>query len=377
MYGVDASKKTSKLKKSYFVNASKKTEKLKKCYVVGADKKLVKLWSGGELSYYGTADALSSARAYPTGATVGNYALFAGGWASSNIVDVYDKSLTKSIADNLYVGRYSSASASIGDYALFAGGKYTSGGTDYKTTTVNAYDSSLTRTTIDPFAYLSGSPICGASVGNNAIFGLGTDTYGSQSTYVEIYDESLTHSYSSILKGSAATQGAAVTIGDYALFASAGMSTPNGNMYSMQAINNQLTYCEVSSLSTPRYMSAAATVGDYAIFAGGYKTSSSNAVDIYDKGLTKISTSATLSTARREVAGASLGDYALFAGGFSVSAVVDVFDASLTKTTTTSLSEARYGMGVATVGDYAIFAGGRNGNSTAYNSAVVDVYQLS
>ena len=46
MYGVDASKKTAKLKKAYVVNANKKTEKLKKCYVVGTDKKLIKLWSG-------------------------------------------------------------------------------------------------------------------------------------------------------------------------------------------------------------------------------------------------------------------------------------------------------------------------------------------
>lgn len=52
MYGVDASKKTFKLKKAYNVNASKKTEGLKKCYVVNADRKLEKLWSSFTPMYF-------------------------------------------------------------------------------------------------------------------------------------------------------------------------------------------------------------------------------------------------------------------------------------------------------------------------------------
>ena len=118
-----------------------------------------------ELSYYGTATALSVARMYLAGVSVGDYVLFGGGYGSSysDVVDAYNTSLTRSIPTSLSVARYYLVGASVGDYALFGGG------TDDESifTTVDAYNMSLTRST--PTALSAGrAALAGASVGNYA-----------------------------------------------------------------------------------------------------------------------------------------------------------------------------------------------------------------
>src|SRR5690606_16685282 len=97
---------------------------------------------------HSTPTALSVARGYLAGASVDNYALFAGGNTDhagySNGVDGHDPALTRSTPTALSAGRQSLAGASVGDYALFAGGEL---GFSYYTSTVNAYNASLTRST--------------------------------------------------------------------------------------------------------------------------------------------------------------------------------------------------------------------------------------
>ena len=85
-----------------------------------------------------TPTALSVARYALAGASVGNYALFAGGYDGSNYrntVDAYDASLVRSTPTALSVARYALAGASVGNYALFAGG----------------YDGSNYRNTVDVY----------------------------------------------------------------------------------------------------------------------------------------------------------------------------------------------------------------------------------
>jgi hypothetical protein len=82
---------------------------------------------------------LSAARRELAGASVGNYALFAGGHDDSDsydTVDAYDASLTRSTPTALSAARHNVAGASVGNYALFAGGS--SLPSDYKDT-VDAY----------------------------------------------------------------------------------------------------------------------------------------------------------------------------------------------------------------------------------------------
>ena len=58
-------------------------------------------------------------------ATIGDYALFAGGCANGrtySYVEVFDKSLTRTIGTDLTTRRFNLAAATVGDYALFGGG---------------------------------------------------------------------------------------------------------------------------------------------------------------------------------------------------------------------------------------------------------------
>jgi hypothetical protein len=116
--------------------------------------------------------------------STGSYAIFAGGFdnytGGLNVVEAYDKSLTRIILTPLVQARSALAGASVGDYALFAGG---SGGAYYNT--VDAYDISLTRTTPTVLSVGRGE-LAGASVENYAIFAGGTGTNAYNST-VDVY----------------------------------------------------------------------------------------------------------------------------------------------------------------------------------------------
>ena len=89
---------------------------------------------------HSTPTPLSAARSSLAGASVGNYALFAGGTSLlpdlKDTVDAYDASLTRSTPTALSAARHNVAGASVGNYALFAGGS--SLPSDYKDT-VDAY----------------------------------------------------------------------------------------------------------------------------------------------------------------------------------------------------------------------------------------------
>lgn len=89
-------------------------------------------------------DILSDSRGGASATSIGEYALFAGGYRYSNSVyaansgvDAYNSNLVKSNPDGLSNGRFFSAATSIGDYALFGGGSARTGHTFYNT--VDAY----------------------------------------------------------------------------------------------------------------------------------------------------------------------------------------------------------------------------------------------
>ena len=166
-----------------------------------------------------TPTELSTARRYLAGASVGNYALFAGGQINSSsyvaTVDAYDSSLTRSTPTALSTARNRLAGASVGNYALFAGGNSSS--------TVDAYDSSLTRST--PTALSTARDrLAGASVGNYALFA-GGKIDSSYVATVDAYDSSLTRSTPTALS-TARDSLAGASVGNYALFAGG-----NGSSY--------------------------------------------------------------------------------------------------------------------------------------------------
>ena len=99
-----------------------------------------------------TPTPLSAGRFSLAATTVGNYALFGGGYGGgySSTVDAYDTSLTRTIPTPLSEARSDLAATTVGNYALFGGGD------NNLTATVDAYDTSLTRTTATPLSEARG-----------------------------------------------------------------------------------------------------------------------------------------------------------------------------------------------------------------------------
>lgn len=377
-----------KIKKGY-IGISGVARKIKKAYI-GIGGVARPCWSGGELAYYGQITSLSAARYMLGATTVGNYALFAGGYKNEydndaggfvsthfNTVDAYNDSLTRSKPTALGDARYAVGATSIGNYALFGGGQTQYGVTAY----VDAYNTSLSK--VGVYGLGGGSnprrELAAATVGDYALFAGGYDGDTPQ-TVVDYYSSSLTRGMCSAgLNGVYAYQMAATTVGNYALFA--GGMTYSGNVISnICAYNQSLTYSDAGYLSVAKYAVGAATVGEYALFAGG--SNGSGEVDVVNSSLT-MSTATSLNGRRTIKAATTLGDYALFGGGsgavytnsrYTV-ATVDVYDASLTKSTTTDLAIDASSNAATTVGNYALFGGGQ-GDRGATAQSIVTAYTI-
>lgn len=320
-------------------------------------------FAGGELAYYGRIDNLSSARHNLAAASVGEFALFAGGVglsSATNVVEAYSKSLTRQDATSLTIERSSLAATTIGDYALFGGGRNSNGFTSQ----MEAYNSSLSKTyPLSLNASVSGN--AATAVGGYAIFGggyTGSESDPSPRTIVTVYDASLTRSSGTNLSWGGMNL-SATTVGNYALFG-AGYSD-SFPVKTVNAFDGSLTRSTPTDLSSARRSGAATTVGGCALFGGGtYSGASSksdcrDAVDVYDGSLTRTVAQA-LTYPRQGLTATTVGGYALFGGGYttSVRADVDAYDASLTHTIASNLSLARNKLAAATVGDYALFCGG-------------------
>ena len=371
--GVDS--KARKMKKAY-IGIGGTARKVKKMYIGDSSGK-ARLCYSAELERHGMAAALGVARYDIRTATVGNYALFAGGFkpglSSVDTVDAYNTSLTKSTPANLEYRRGYHAAASIGGYALFTGGRQRmTSGSQFMFFT-EAYDASLTLSRAPNLstssAYGGRLNIGAAVVGNYALFAGGmADDKGNASLKVDVYDTSLTHTMATDLNGRPREYVRGASVGNYALFA--GGKDTYYEYYNVDAYDASLTRTAAPYLTRADNRDAAATVGNHAVFVGDTASA-----DIYDASLTRTS-AAILSVARTGLAATTVGNYAIFSGG----GVADFCDASLTRSSIDT-SMTGYKMGAATIGDYALFAGGYSGGSdkadddsrvTAYDS--VEVY---
>lgn len=269
---------------------------------------------------------------------------------------------------NLSVARYTLAAATVGSYALFAGGQNTATPTYYDT--VDAFTGALVRST--PTVLTSTrTQLHGVSIGNYALFVGGTN--GSYTDSVNAYDASLTRSTPTALSLARGTPGA-VSNGTYAILAGGIVSGAVSNV--VDAYNTSLTRSTPTVLSVARNDPGTAVVGEYMVVAGGAIWGGrTNVVDAYNASLTR-STPTVLSAARNRLAGASNGTHAIFVGGAptdtTASDVVDAYNSSLTRSIPTVLSQARGRLEGLTTSALAIFAGGENHNGTWYN--VVNVY---
>lgn len=224
-------------------------------------------------------------------AVIGNYAIFAGGASyckdyrtglSSSYsmgITAYNKSLTRTTGSSsqyLSKGRWALAGATIGNYAIFAGGCNTNSSASafVALSNVDSYNASLTKSTPSSLS-TSRYHLAGARVGDYALF-----AGGFSSTAVDAYDASLTRSLPTALSQSRGVI-AATGIGDYAIFAG-GCSNIGGTYYAIvDAYDPSLTRSILPALPETRSGAAAATIGDYALIGGGYNGGARNTVYAY------------------------------------------------------------------------------------------------
>lgn len=289
---------------------------------------------------------------------------------------------------NSLIGNFGSinnvAGASVGNYAIFAGGdKGQSNEYDYSDS-VNAYDSSLTAQNIAQLSFSSGIDKCRSGmlsgvINNKAVFAGGYYMYKALFSKVKVlrrpealsYNTSLTQTQLTDLS-SAKCNCATANTTNHLIFAG---WVNNTSSNTTDAYDNSLTRRTITALGTARYYIAGASIGEYAIFAGGKDDSTSySLVECYDAALTK-HTLENLSAIRTNFQGASFAGYAVFGGGTTATPYIDRYNASLTRDTTIALSSSRSNTATGTFGSgmdkRLIFAGGGN------NSTVVDVFDAS
>lgn len=302
-----------------------------------------------------TVQPLSVGRTDAGATSTSSYAIFAGGYngrgGGVTTVDAYNSTLTRTIPATLPDrGRYDLVGTTIGNYALFGGG---GDNTLEGPTAVYAYSNSLSRSTIGSLRAALDYPSA-ASNKNYALFAGSTEVNN-----VDAYDSYLSRtSATGIYYATRSRMGCAGT-SNYVLFAGGRNSEGNSRYYLVDAYNTSLTRSLPSGLSVARYSMGGTTVGNYILFAGGVIDSDyngTNVVDAYNSSLTR-STPTVLSYSPTTPSATSLkGQYALFASG-GVSATLNVYNTSLTRTTPSSLSSYDAGTCATSIGDFAIFAG--------------------
>ncbi len=279
---------------------------------------------------------ITMARSNLTAVNAGEYALALGGSYGSgsfnNEVDAYDSSLTHTRITTISPARSNLASAKVGNYALVMGGTKvlsSAAGTTTSSDAVDAYDTSLTRSAPAALSVARAYP-AGASVGNYALVmggKAGTSSAGTASSVVDAYDASLTRTTPMALS-QARYQLAGLSNGNYAI--AAGGHDGSTRYDTVDAYDSSLVRTTPTALSYARQQIASATVGDYALAMGGINGSSRyDTVDAFDLSLTRI-TPTGMSVGRYGLAGAASGNYAFAMGGHSsaVSSVVDVYTTS-------------------------------------------------
>lgn len=341
--------------------------KIKRAYIgIGGVAKMC--YGHYDISYIGEITPLSSNRSEVTAVSVGDYALMAGGRTTSStsgtnctdVVDTYNKSLTRGSATYLYADTMSGLGASINGYAIISSGN---------TLKPTVYNASLTRSTSTDFSTTKTRPSWNvASLGNYAFFG---GYKLSSSSNIDIYDTALTQTR--VTFPNLYQYGAAAT-DDYVLFAGGYDSSFSQSTDFVAAWNRSFTQTNVTRLSSQRGLASGAKAGKYAIFAGGIVYQSDVApeytVEAYDNSLTKTS-APNMTRKGHNYQSISLDEYAILGphswDGLPSSVGLDAYDASLVKSYAGYVPYYDY-VGIATVGNYAIFGGGSK-SLTWYNIA--------
>lgn len=392
--GVDS--KAKKVKRIY-VGVDGKARKVKKGYI-GIGGVARPFWSEG-VAYYGTITSLSSKKYWAGAASVGTYALVAGGSkpttsnginaiAATNTVDAYNTSLQRTSAPTLTNARSQTVGATLNNYAVFSGN-----GTSTNKS-VFAYNSALSKTDLTAPSTSNNYYQGAVSFGNTAIFSGGS---GGKSLFL---NSSMSLSQiTATVSGTSTNFGGVAKVGNYAVTAF-WLKVNNYNAgLSLQAFNSSGTQVQsASSVLISKWVCLdTANVGNYGLFFGFTTSRVTSSVESASKGqMTWCDSSLTLQTPidrasiKSEFGKLCTNDYAILVGGLinaymttnnTVTKEVEVFDTSLTMTNELQIGTARrYIRAAAQVGSYGIFAAGETAyagsiNGT-YSSDIVDAFTL-
>lgn len=222
-----------------------------------------------------TSLSLSEAARRPASANIGDYLIFAGGNVAENYSEapssqttaITSQLVTTSIGDLSYSGAYGLAGASVGNYAVFAGGQegYRNSG-DYLTTVIT-YNSELVRGTASNLSRAVGK-ISGTETVNHALFAGALRSYGGSPTnVVNVYDKDLVRTTPVALSSARDSVGSGSLNGEFAMFA--GGSPSSGYSADVDVFDVDLLRTNPSALSVARSLCNVAEVGEYLIVGGG------------------------------------------------------------------------------------------------------------
>jgi hypothetical protein len=277
------------------------------------------------------------------------------------------------------------AATTVGNQAIFAGGYTYGNGLSNSVDLYNGFTNSWSTATLSQ----AREQLSATTVGSTALFAGGRTVGGPFSNVVDIYN-SASNTWSTAALSQPRSNLAATGVGAQALFAGGFGGSMQGS-YGLSNVvdiyNSTSNSWSTAALSRARFALAATSVGNLAIFAGGNEDDSqtidyndSNAVDIYNSTNNTWSTAA-LSQAREGLAATSVGNLAFFAGGDfpisgeprGVSNVVDIYNSTTNTWSTAAMSQARTDLAATTAGNEAFFAGGISQTGNGYSS-VVDIY---
>ncbi len=359
-FGVEAVAR--KVRKLYF-GVDGVARKVRKTYI-GIDGIARLIYIAG-MSKTNSAPALTDSTYSVGAASNKGYAIFAGGAGAVTSVNAYNNLLTKVIPAALIIGRYAISGTTVGDYAIFGGGY--DGNVLYAH--VEAYSSSLIK--VIPTGLRATTYSHANSVARTTSYAIFTGGASSYSQYATAYSDTLIR-VATVHDGTGNTNAAGASVNGYAIIG--GGYYGNSSQAGVAAYNDSLVRVTAIALSTARHNLRAASIGNsYALFAGGNGPVSNGTgpvatVDVYDVNLTR-STLAPLNRPKMYFTGASLSDYALFAGGtgmYPAGPIADVeyYDTNLVKTMAPSLNSAKAYLASAVINDKILIAGGNPGSAT-------------
>lgn len=371
--GVDG---TARKVKKLYAGVGGTARKVKKGYV-GVNGTARPCWTGGELTYFGSSEDGAIERPRPSlcectkcSVSFNNHAIFAGGVRSKDSYGtIYNENLSATTF-SFNRAKNGSGAATVGDYALFAGGIDETRDDAWKGLfRAEPLDKNMLLITEISFYY--GAFYMGvASTEKYALFAGGTSNTSypaSTMARVNCFDQELVSDYLSPLPSSRYYV-SGITLEDKMLFAG------GTNHKEVTVYDNSLVQIAAADLSQAYYGVTAAKVGTYALFGPKEGGQYSMTLDVYDSNLVKLS-DIKLSEAKIYMGSGSVNNFAIFIGGLTTETrylkTLDTYDDSLCRIAVGPSLIGSEQMLSANTGEYIIFGCGTGENNNLATTLVL------